>query len=78
MEERLLVFPCLLVGVLASAISYVLDEHGRLCKKGDPFRHHHAVANRLPSYSRKLSPPFQFFDQSGKGFRGVVRPHHLH
>ena len=58
MEERLLVFPCLLVGVLASALSYVLVEHDRLCKKGDPFRHHHAVVNRLPSCSRKFSTVF--------------------
>ena len=77
-EERLLVRPCLLVGGLASPFSYVLVENGCLCQKVYPFRHHNFVGDRLPSWSHKLSPLFQLFDQSGKGFCGFIRTHHIH
>ena len=77
-EESLLVFPCILVGGLVYQIYYVLVVHVRLCQKGDPFKHHHDIGSHLLSCSRECFPLFLFFDQSVKGFHGVVRPHHLH
>ena len=50
-----------------------------VCTKNcDPFGKNHGVSNCIPSCLREFSPLFQLFHQSGKGFRGVVGPHHLY
>ena len=77
-EKQLVLRPRVLVGGLTSPLSDVVVENIRLRQKGDPFGHHHGVGDRLPSFSREFSPLFQLFYQSGKGFRGVIGPHHLH
>ena len=77
-EERLIFGLCLEVRGLASPISYILVEHGRLFQNGDPFRHHHCVGNRLPSCMQKFAPIFKLFDKSGKEICGVISPNHFH
>ena len=62
---------------MSSPLFDVIVEHPHPCQKGDPFGHHHGVVDCLASCSRKFSTLFQLFNQSGKGFRGVVGPHHL-
>ena len=76
-EERLVFLPCHLVGGLSFPLSYGLIEHGHMCQKGDPFRHHYRVSSLLTFFSRKLSPRFQLFDQLGKSFYRVIRPYHF-
>ena len=76
--KRLVVCQCFLVGGLKSPIYYVLIEHGCLFQKGDLFRHYHRVGNHIPYCSRKLSPLLKLFNQSGKGFCGVVSTYNIH
>ena len=78
LEERLVVFPFLLVSGLASPLFYVLVEHGHIFQKGDTFRHHNYAKNKLLSCLRILSTLFQLLDQSGNGLRGERNPYHLH
>ena len=48
-----------------------------MCQKGDPFGNYHDVGDFLASCSLEFSPLFQLFNQLSKGFRRVVRPHHI-
>ena len=76
-KEQFLFRPRLEFGGLSSQLSDVVVKKKRLRQKGDSFWHHHGVRYCLSSWSRELSPLFQLFNQSGKGFRGVVWFHHL-
>ena len=76
-KKQLVLCPRLKVGRLLPPLSDVIVEHPCLFQKGDKFGHHHGFGDCLDSFSRKLSPLFQLFNQSGKGFRGIVGPHHL-
>ena len=77
-KERFVFFPRLLFSGLMSPLSDVVVENPHLLQKVDPFGHNHGVGYFLTSLYREFSPHFQFFDQLGKGFRGVIGPHCLH
>ena len=77
-EKQLVVCPRLLIRGLMSPPSDIDVETPRLHQKGDLFGHHHGIRDCLPSYSRELYPPLKLLYQSGKGFYGVIGPHHPH
>ena len=78
MGKKLVVVPRLLFGGMMPQLSDVVIENRYLCQKGDTFGHHYGVGDRLTSFLRELSPPFQWLYRSGKGFRGIVGPHHIY
>ena len=75
--KKLVLFPRLEFRRLSSPLADVVVKKTRLCQKGDPFGHHHGIEDCLASCSREFSLLFQLFNQSVKGFRGVVGPHHI-